>query len=69
LRYIARGFWVRAGQLLALASLDEAAGVFGPSLALHAFRWRGEGKKWEHIGVVQHQRLQADNQNAHYQQW
>jgi hypothetical protein len=54
LRYISRGFWVREGQLLALASLDEAAGFFGPSLALHAFRWRAEGKKWEHIGVVQH---------------
>jgi hypothetical protein len=54
LRYIARGFWVREGQLLALASLDEAAGFFGPSLALHAFRWRAERKRWEYLGVVQH---------------
>lgn len=53
LRYIARGFWVRDGQVLALASLDEAAGFFGPSLALHAFRWQTDGKKWEHLGVVQ----------------
>ena len=28
-RYISRGFWVRDGELLALASLDEAAGFFG----------------------------------------
>ena len=54
LRYIARGFWVRDGQLLALASLDEAAGFFGPSLALHAFRWQADGKKWQPVGVVQH---------------
>jgi hypothetical protein len=53
LRYIARGFWVRDGQLLALASLDEAAGFFGPSLALMAFRWKAEEKQWEQIGVVQ----------------
>ena len=53
LRFIARGFWVRDGQLLALASLDEAAGFFGPSLALLAFRWKPEGKQWEQIGVVQ----------------
>ena len=53
LRYIARGFWVRDGQLLALASLDEAAGFFGPSLALLAFRWRAEEKQWEPMGVVQ----------------
>lgn len=53
LRYIARGFWVREQQLLALASLDEAAGFFGPSLALHAFRWQAEQKQWTDLGVVQ----------------
>lgn len=53
LRYISRGFWVREGQLLALASLDEAAGFFGPSLALRAFRWNPSAQKWEDIGVVQ----------------
>ncbi len=52
LRYISRGFWVRNGELLALVSLDEAAGFFGPSLALRAFRWREAGEKWEDIGVV-----------------
>ena len=53
LRYIARGFWVRGDQLLALASLDEAAGFFGPSLALHAFRWQDAEQQWAHAGIVQ----------------
>ncbi|MBL9210840.1 MAG: exo-alpha-sialidase [Opitutaceae bacterium] len=52
-RYISRGFWVRENQLLALASLDEAAGFFGPSLELRAFRWNGATEKWDDIGVVQ----------------
>ena len=52
-RYISRGFWVREGQLLALVSLDEAAGFFGPSLELRAFRWNAAGGKWDDIGVVQ----------------
>jgi hypothetical protein len=52
-RYISRGFWVRDGQLLALASLDEAAGFFGPSLSLHAFRWNPDTKLWDAAGVVQ----------------
>jgi hypothetical protein len=52
-RYISRGFWVREGQLLALASLDEAAGFFGPSLTLHAFRWNAKTEKWDDTGVVQ----------------
>jgi hypothetical protein len=52
-RYISRGFWLRDGQLLALASLDEAAGFFGPSLALHAFRWNPATKLWDAAGVVQ----------------
>lgn len=52
-RYISRGFWVREGQLLALASLDEAAGFFGPSLELHAFRWNPATKLWDAAGVIQ----------------
>lgn len=51
-RYIARGFWQRGDDLLALASLDEAAGFFGPSLALHAFRWNDSTTKWDDLGVV-----------------
>lgn len=50
-RYIARGFWQRDGELLALASLDEAAGFFGKSLELHAFRL-GPKMDWEGAGVV-----------------
>jgi hypothetical protein len=53
LRYIARGFWVRHEELLALASLDESAGFFGPSLALHAFRWQEEIRQWQPAGLVQ----------------
>jgi hypothetical protein len=52
-RYISRGFWLRDGELLALASLDEAAGFFGPSLALHAFRWKPATQLWADAGVVQ----------------
>lgn len=51
-RYISRGFWIRDGELLALASLDEAAGFFGKSLALHAFRYKKETDSWTLLGVV-----------------
>lgn len=51
-RYISRGLWVRDGELLALVSLDEAAGFFGPSLELRAFRWTAAAEKWDDIGVV-----------------
>lgn len=50
-RYIARGFWQRDGELLALASLDEAAGFFGKSLELRAFRLT-EHEAWEDAGLV-----------------
>lgn len=53
LRYISRGFWVREGQLLALVSLDEAAGFFGESLELRAFRWNSGAQQWDDAGVVQ----------------
>jgi len=51
-RYISRGFWQREGRLLALASLDEAGGFFGPSLELHAFRLDTDNDTWEDVGVV-----------------
>jgi hypothetical protein len=51
MRWISRGFWKRDGELLALASLDEAAGFFGPSLELHAFRLQSDGS-WRDAGVV-----------------
>ncbi|WP_197454431.1 FAD-dependent oxidoreductase [Stieleria varia] len=50
MRWISRGFWQRDGELLALCSLDEAAGFFGPGLRLHAFRWTGSG--WDDAGIV-----------------
>jgi hypothetical protein len=51
-RYISRGFWQRDGELLALASLDEAAGFFGPSLELRAFRFNQSRSAWEDAGLV-----------------
>lgn len=51
-RYIARGFWQRDGELLALASLDEAAEFFGKSLELHAFRWQKASRSWADAGIV-----------------
>lgn len=50
-RWISRGFWQREGELLALASLDEAAGFFGKSLELHAFRLQSDAT-WQDAGVV-----------------
>lgn len=52
-RWISRGFWQRDGELFALASLDEAAGFFGPGLELRAFRWNREEGAWEDFGLVQ----------------
>jgi hypothetical protein len=46
LRWISRGFWIREGELFALASLDEADGFFGPSLELRAFRWDKDSEAW-----------------------
>jgi hypothetical protein len=51
-RWISRGFWIRDGELLALASLDEAAGFFGQSLELRAFRFDASIKEWRDAGVV-----------------
>jgi hypothetical protein len=52
LRWISRGFWQREGELLALASLDEAGGFFGKGLELHAFRWEGEDRGWVDLGAI-----------------
>ena len=51
-RYISRGFWLRDGELLALASLDEADGFFGPGLELHAFQYQKPTKSWKDLGVL-----------------
>ena len=52
MRWISRGFWQRDGVLLALASLDEAAGFFGPSLELRAFRFDKGSREWRDAGLV-----------------
>lgn len=61
-RYIARGFWLRDGELLALASRDEAWSVvdgkrkkgdyFGPGLEMHWFRYDPTGRTWRFGGVL-----------------
>jgi hypothetical protein len=51
-RWISRGFWQRDGELLALCSLDEAAGFFGKSLELRAFRWNDGERRWDDAGLV-----------------
>jgi hypothetical protein len=51
-RWISRGLWQRGDELYALASLDEAAGFFGPSLALHAFRLKSDSETWEDTGSI-----------------
>jgi hypothetical protein len=57
-RYISRGLWVRDGELLAIASHDEAFDAtgkvhfFGKSLQLMAFEWDGVADKWKPLGVM-----------------
>lgn len=51
-RYIARGFWERNGELIALASLDEAGEFFGPNLELRGYRLNEKNQQWEDIGVI-----------------
>ncbi|MEZ6099935.1 MAG: FAD-dependent oxidoreductase [Pirellulaceae bacterium] len=48
--WIARGFWKRDGELLALASHFNAPGYDGLGLSLEAFRW--DGVKWVAYGTV-----------------
>lgn len=51
--WIARGFWLRDGELLALASRYHAPGYSGDGLQLHAFRHSGEpDTNWTHHGLV-----------------
>lgn len=50
-RYMARGFWVRNGEMIALASLDEAdQGFFGDSLELRGFVWNGSS--WDDTYLI-----------------
>lgn len=50
--WIARGLWVRDGQLLALASHFNAPGYPGKGLSLEAFRWDAATRTWEPLGTV-----------------
>jgi len=50
--YIARGLWIRNGELLALASLYEAPAFHDGDLKLVAFRWDPEQEKWNAAGQV-----------------
>ena len=51
--WIARGFWVRDGKLLALASRYKAPGYAGEGLQLHAFEMQpGAPAKWKHLGMA-----------------
>lgn len=59
-RYVARGFWVREGRLLALASLDsnmpplsKKTGYWpAEDIELLAFEWDEARKQWKPAGVV-----------------
>ena len=51
--WIARGFWKRDGELLALASHFNAPGYPGKGLSLEAFRWDRGQRRWVAHGTVQ----------------
>ena len=50
--YIARGLWIRDGELFALASLYEAPAYNGGDLELVAFRWNASEDQWQPAGRV-----------------
>ena len=50
--WIARGFWVRDGELLGLASHFRAPGYPGEGLSLQAFRWDEDQGGWLPHGTV-----------------
>jgi len=54
--WFARGFWVRDGKLLALASQFQPPHFQGPGLALYAFERAPEGREtepvWQRLGLV-----------------
>ena len=51
--WIARGFWIREGDLLALASHFNAPGYTGKGLSLEAFRWDKTKNAWIAHGTIQ----------------
>jgi hypothetical protein len=52
--YIARGFWVRAGELLALVASYKGKGAFGvdKDLKLLAYKWDKSSAAWQQKGQV-----------------
>jgi hypothetical protein len=51
--WIARGFYVREGKLLALVTLYNAPGYRGKGLQLHAYEMvPGQTREWKHKGLV-----------------
>ena len=56
--WIARGFWLREGELLALASHFNAPDYRGAGLSLEAFRWDQSTASW-----IAHGRVQTDTLN------
>lgn len=54
--FIARGLWLRDGQLLALAAKYQGHGAFGPPdkkhLELVAYRWEPQQDKWVYDGKL-----------------
>lgn len=52
--YIARGFWERDGELLALAAYYKGKGAFGvdKDLRLQAFEWDNASSTWKPKGLV-----------------
>jgi len=52
--YIARGLWVRDGELLALAAFYKGKGAFGVNkeLKLQAYAWDGKTESWNLKGTV-----------------
>ncbi len=50
--WIARGFWIRDGEMLALATHFNAPGYEGEGLSLEAFHWNAEEKQWSAHGTV-----------------
>ncbi|CAN5492091.1 hypothetical protein BH10ACT7_BH10ACT7_21000 [soil metagenome] len=52
LRYIARGLWIRDGELYALMTSDEPGDYFGESLELFAYQWDSVNDTWVSAGLV-----------------
>lgn len=50
--YIARGLWLRDGEMIAMATLFNAPDYIGPGLALEGFRWDKEKNSWEPLGRI-----------------